>query len=283
MNFGPKPWHQLSWDWRAAGNFICGGAGAGLIVFTALAGVQGWLLSVLLLAGLALVGLGLLCVWLEIGRPLRAVNVFFNPRQSWMSREAYAATALLLVGLGAATYWPALIWPAAALALAFVYCQGRMLRGAKGIPAWRESLTTPLLVVTGLVEGGALFWLAHAWHGAGSTALLWMFAGLVLLRVLLWLGWRHRLEGRSAPRALAAIDAAGLWVKFIGGALPLVIATWIAISPGGAATTALLAAAALLTLGAGAWFKFTLITRGGFNQGFSLSHLPVRGAPRGAD
>ena len=25
--FGPNPWQQTSWDWRAAGNFICGGAG----------------------------------------------------------------------------------------------------------------------------------------------------------------------------------------------------------------------------------------------------------------
>ena len=36
MSFGPNPWQQQSWDWRAAGNFICGGAGGGLIVCAAL-------------------------------------------------------------------------------------------------------------------------------------------------------------------------------------------------------------------------------------------------------
>jgi len=26
MSYGPSPWHQTSWDARAAGNFMCGGA-----------------------------------------------------------------------------------------------------------------------------------------------------------------------------------------------------------------------------------------------------------------
>ena len=39
--FGPVPWHQKSWDIRAAGNFIGGGMGSGLVVFAALAGATG--------------------------------------------------------------------------------------------------------------------------------------------------------------------------------------------------------------------------------------------------
>ena len=62
MSFGPNPWQQAHWDWRAAGNFMAGGAGAGLIVATALSGAQGRLWTGLLLAGLALVGVGLFCV-----------------------------------------------------------------------------------------------------------------------------------------------------------------------------------------------------------------------------
>ena len=41
MSYGPNPWQQTNWDWRAAGNFICGGAGSGLIAATALSGAQG--------------------------------------------------------------------------------------------------------------------------------------------------------------------------------------------------------------------------------------------------
>ena len=42
----------------------------------------------------------------------------------------------------------------------------------------------------------------------------------------------------------------------------------------------LLAPAGLLAAAAGAWFKFALVTRAGFNQGFALTHLPVRGVRR---
>ena len=47
---------------------------------------------------------------------------------------------------------------------------------------------------------------------------------------------------------------------------------------GGAAAVA--GAAALV---AGAWFKLKLVTRAGFNQGFALARLPVRGVRRGAE
>src|SRR5450631_3526182 len=152
MSFGPAPWQQTNWDWRAAGNFICGGAGAGLIVLAALSGAVEPAFTKLVLAGLALVGLGLFCVWLEIGRPLRALHVFFNPRTSWMSREAIVATLLMPVAHVAATGLPGFEWLAAALALAFVYCQSRILNAAKGIPTWREPLLVPLIVLTGLAE-----------------------------------------------------------------------------------------------------------------------------------
>jgi len=39
--FGPAPWLQQSWDGRAAGNFIGGGMGSGLIAFTALSALTG--------------------------------------------------------------------------------------------------------------------------------------------------------------------------------------------------------------------------------------------------
>jgi len=40
------------------------------------------------------------------------------------------------------------------------------------------------------------------------------------------------------------------------------------------------AVAGLAAASAGGWMKFALVTRAGFNQGFALPHLPVRGQPR---
>ena len=117
MSFGPNPWHQTNWDARAAGNFIGGGAGSGLIVATAYGGPTGMTLTVMLIAALALVGFGLFCVWLEIGRPLRAVNVFINPRTSWMSREAFVG--LFLFPVGAVTAFLSPGWLPATVGVSF--------------------------------------------------------------------------------------------------------------------------------------------------------------------
>ena len=282
MSFGPNPWQQTNWDWRAAGNFIGGGAGSGLIMFTALAGIQGTAAAVLLLVGLALVGLGLACVWLELGRPLRALHVFFNPKTSWMTREAVAATALFPVGMAAAAGAHlgvgAAAWPAALLALAFIYCQGRMLQAARGIAAWREPLTVALLIGTSLAEGAALFWLLQPWHGQGGTGRALLFGVLLLVRAAVWVGYRQRLAGRVAARARAALDRAGRMLLVGGTAVPLVL---LAAGLGtGVAATALAALAGVLALAAGAYLKFTLITRAGYNQGFALKEVPVRGARR---
>ena len=150
--FGPNPWQQTSWDWRAAGNFICGGAGTGLLVAVALfgAGAAASLRSPdwLVFTGLARIGLGLMCVWLEIGRPLRALNVFINPRTSWMSREAWVSVALFPAGLAALLGLSGAIWLTAALALAFLYCQSRMLPAARGIPAWRSPWFSAFIMLT---------------------------------------------------------------------------------------------------------------------------------------
>jgi phenylacetyl-CoA:acceptor oxidoreductase 26-kDa subunit len=276
MSFGPNPWQQTQWDWRAAGNFMGGGAGSGLVMITALSGVQGVGAAVLLLAGLALIGLGLACVWAELGRPLRAMNVFANPRTSWMTREAIAATLLMPVGLAAAyCAWTGtlnIVWLAALLALAFIYCQSRMLQGARGIVAWREPMSVQLLLATSLAEGAGLFLLARPWHGSSLAALL--LTVLVLARAGLWLLYRQRLAGRLAPRAKTALARAGR-VLLIGGTLlplALVVASYAV------AGQALVVLAGLLAALAGSYMKLVLVTRAGYNQGFVLEQVPVRGA-----
>ena len=280
MSYGPNPWQQTQWDWRAAGNFICGGAGGGLIALAALSGAQGPGLAALLLGGMALVGTGLLCVWLELGRPLRAWHVFLNPRTSWMTREAFVATLLLPAALAAAAGLPGSRWLAAALALAFVYCQSRMLQAAKGIPAWREPLLIPLVVTTGLAEGSGLL-LALASQASVTAPLLTFAAAVVLARAWVWQVYRRRLDGRVPARALAALDAAGRWLWLAGSALPLLLLALVASGSLGSASVApALGVAGIAATIAGAWLKFTLITRAGFNQGFALAHLPVRGVRR---
>jgi len=282
MTYGPNPWQQTNWDWRAAGNFIGGGAGSGLIAATALSGVQGNMLALPMLAGMALVGTGLLCVWLEIGRPLRALHVFFNPRTSWMTREAFVAPVLIALALASAAGLPALAPLAGLAALAFAYCQGRILQAARGIPSWRSRATTPLIVTCALAEGSGLYLLLNTWS-SDQTPMAVAFGLLVLARALVWRAWRRDIADGAAPRALAALAPSGKALIWIGTALPLLLLL-LALAVSGIAApmlqASLLALAGALVAATGAFFKFALITRGAFNQGFALPHLPVRGVPR---
>ncbi len=280
MSFGPNPWQQTSWDWRAAGNFICGGAGSGLIVVTAVSPAQGTLASVLLLVAMALIGLGLLCVWLEIGRPLRALHVFFNPRTSWMTREAFVAPVVFACAFGAVLGVRALAPLAGLAALAFAYCQGRILLAARGIPAWRDARMPALIVACALAEGAGLFWLLAGWS-VGTPWLAGLFVALVVIRLVVWHAWRRAIAPHAAPRALAALDLPGRWLLWAGSIAPLAL-TLLATSgrTGTVVATASMALAGLLVAATGAWFKFALITRGAFNQGFALTRLPVRGVAR---
>ena len=249
-------WLQKHWDARAAANFMLGGMGAGLMVAAALFQPSGGAPVAL---ALALVAAGLAAVWLEIGKKLRAINVFFNPFTSWMTRESFVA--VLLFALGGAALWRGQPWlPLAALAaLAFVFCQGRILRASKGIPAWRAPQVTLLIVSTGLAEGAGL-----ALFFAEVPALLAWLALAVILRALAWTRYAAAVKS-------PALETPGRALLQIGtvGALALVLAA--ALLP------ALAPLAGLAALAPGLWLKFALVTRASFNQGFALPRTPVRG------
>ena len=92
------PKQQRNWDMRAASNFIAGGAGGGLLLWASLAGVEADVGRTAILLGLMLIGAGLTCVWFEIGRPWRALNVYRHFATSWMTREAVVALLVFAAG-----------------------------------------------------------------------------------------------------------------------------------------------------------------------------------------
>ena len=275
--FGPKPWHQRNWDFRAALNFIFGGAGAGLLVLAAFAGLAGDALRAELLLGMALIGAGLISVWFEIGRPLRAMNVGFNPFTSWMTRESYAAGLVFALGLAAVWFASQPLAQAAALAaLVFAYCQGRLLQGAKGIPAWRVPALGWLNFTTALTEGAGLFVALATAFDTPAAGVLAYFSLALIARGLAWSIYRGSIARSAARPALAALERAGKILIQFGTLAPLALLLLGLLAPEVARIALLLAGAAALAAG---WqFKFVLITRAAYNQGFALPHLPVRGA-----
>jgi len=273
--YGPKPWLQAHWDLRAATNFILGGTGSGLLISMALTAhvTPGW--KPVLAFGLALIAAGLGAVWLEIGRKLRAVHVFFNPFTSWMTRESFAA--LVVFALGGLALFLGLAWIAQAVGLAaaaFVFCQGRILLASKGIPAWRTPGIVALIAATSLAEGGGLF-VAITAAVLGRPPTIWLVAlALVLVaRAAAWSRYRSRL---GAGAARTALESSGQIIVYAGTAAPLALLAIGLMLPSAAVGADVLAG--LAALAAGWRLKFALVTRAAYNQGFSLSQLPVRGS-----
>ena len=261
MSYGPRPWQQTNWDWRAAANFMLGGTGAGLMIAAAL--IQNQTPYPLILA-LLLVGGGLGAVWLEIGRKLRAIHVFFNPRTSWMTRESFAALLLFVFSSIELFFHSREALGAAALAaLAFVYCQARILRAAKGIPAWRAPQVVALIMTTALVEGTGLLMLMNP-----DLLAISLFTTAVIARAVAWSRYRAALK---QPGSKAALESAGKALMQFGTIAPLALVLGAVFLPQAAMLAGI---AAILT---GWWLKFVLLTRAAFNQGFALPRLPVRG------
>lgn len=271
--------HQTSWDWRAAVNFIGGGSGSALL---ALAVAQHFPAAPpwqLMLAALALIGIGLLSVWAEIGRPWRAFNVLFHPQTSWMTREAFVAgvigalsVAALLTGIAP------LAWAAGAAGLLFLYCQGRILRAARGIPAWREPTIVWLIIATGLTEGGALLVLAGTLTGKPDVLAISVLLALCILRLATWLRYNRRMLASDAPQSTRrALLACGRVLVPVGSLLSIGLLAAALLQPG--LMIAAGSAAAVAALGAGWYFKGLLITRAAQVQGYALGNKLRRGHP----
>lgn len=278
------PTLQNVWDWRAAGNFIGGGTGAGLLVIAAVAAVLGASPLVPTLAGLAFVALGLAMVWLEIGRPLRALHLFFNPRTSWMTREGSVAVPLMACGLLAAwLQWTGLVLLAALIAAGFLYCQGRILQASKGIPVWRTPRIVPLILATGLTEGTAMLlvlipWAAPAAMTVAELPALAMLLVLVVVRYGAWRSYRRALQANAPLEALDALKRAEPGVMLWGTLLPVALGLGALLAPTYGAVPAV-AGGAFAAL-AGWYLKWVIVTRAAYNQGFALLHTPARGGGR---
>ncbi len=143
---------------------------------------------------------------------------------------------------------------------------------------------TPLVVSTGLAEGTALFAL---WIAVAGTSYQFMqlvavaLLAMTALRHFAWREYRQALGEEGAPvRSLRALDASVFKLSLLHQLIPMAIAVIGIIS--GAFLPTLLSLSALLVLASGWIFKFSLITRAAFNQGFAIERMPARGAGESA-
>lgn len=261
---------QRYWDLRAAGNFSFGGSGSGLVLAAAFGLLVGVPSALAVAVGLALIGLGLFCVWLEIGRPWRALNVFFHPHTSWMTREAMLVPPLMAAGAAAVLFDIRVVLLAALFAAGFLYCQARMLHAARGIPAWCQKETVPLILATGLAEGTGLFLVIA---GAPAAMVAVALGAAVLREVMRELHRRGLIKAKAPAGTLAwfalreeKLLTAARYLAIVVLALALALGGWSIAALGG-----------LLALATGWGLKVMLITRAAFTRGHVIKHTPARG------
>mgnify|MGYP005838711971 CR=1 FL=1 len=282
LTYPMAPRQQHNWDWRAATNFILGGAGGGLLLCTPLAGFEALTTRIAILLGLALVGTGLTSVWFEIGRPWRALNVFLHFSRSWMTREAVAGLLLFISGaLALVTLQPALVVLSGLIGLSFLSCQARMLAVNKGIPTWRHPASIPLMTATGLAEGAGLLVCVLAFSSLATESLvLGVLIALLAARALFWRRYLAGLIADGAPDdALNVLRGFGPRFLLLGHLLPILAAVAALTGiPGG---PALMLVAGIMATAGGWQLKFTLMLRAAFTQGLALPRLPVRGQGTG--
>lgn len=265
---------QRHWDWRAACNFVFGGTGGALLALAVFIDGGRAVASALLLLALALVGAGLGCVWLEIGRPWRALNVFWHPQRSWMTREAFVASATFVLAVaGLALGVPTMLATSGVGGLAFLYCQARILRAARGVPAWRQRAIVPFVLATGLAEGAGLAFALLALSGRTPAWLGWLLLGCLAARALAWHRYRAALKGDGAPEPTLALVARLHAPLLVSGTAVPVILLALALTTGGAVTTVSNVAAGASALLAGWAIKFVLVTRAAHLQGYAFGKL----------
>ena len=277
---GVEPSHQRHWDWKAATNFMCGGAGAGLFAFVALSGAAGGLSVGLGLVSVGVVAFGLFMLLFKIGRPLRFLYVLRQPQRSWMSREAWIAAVffpLAMLSLGLAS--SALAISAALFGLLFLFAQAMILKESKGIPAWRSPRIVPLIVVTGVAEGAGLFVLANALVPALAALSIAaaVLAALTALRHVLWSTYVRGLQVEGVPcRTLEVLEHYSRRFFTLGFAVPMVLLTSGFILQDVA--RALFAIAGVLVFASGWVLKFILVTRAAYNEGFAIERIRGHGS-----
>ncbi len=276
---------QEFWDWKAAMNWSLGGIGSGFAFIGWLAYLAGDValttLPYIQSAAALVIAVGLFFVFLKIGRKLRFWRAVLRPQTSWMTRELYAS-AVFYPAVLASLVWPepGIVALAAVAALAFLYCQARILHAARGVPAWRVRLMPPMLVAAGLLDGTALLALAQSLTPTLLPSVSFVaLVGIVLalLNAGLWTAYRRGAERHGiGPLARDAIDETTLPLHLVGHAVPVVLFA-VALA-GTAAAPVALGIGGVAALAGGAYWKFRVILKASYQQGFAMAKIPRRGS-----
>ena len=202
------------------------GLGFGFLAFLGWGALQpsGWAAFCLWALGYGLAVAGLLASTFHLGNPKNALKAFTQWRTSWLSREAWASVATLLLlapvalsdifGLGLP---PALGQVAGVLALGTVFTTAMIYTQIKAVPRWHHWLT-PVMFLSFAVAGGATLsgqvWAPLALLAVGAVLLaLWRVGDGAFARAGQTLGTATGLDRLGVPSVFDPAHTAGNYLK----------------------------------------------------------------------
>jgi DMSO reductase anchor subunit len=202
------------------------GLGFGFLAFLGWGALvpSGWQAFFLWALGYGLAVAGLMAATFHLGNPKNALKAFTQWRTSWLSREAWAsvATLMVLAPLALSDIFdlrlPRLFGQiGGTLAILTVFTTAMIYTQIKAVPRWHHWLT-PVMFLTFALAGGAML------AGRGWAPLLLLAVGAVLLAV--WrvgdgafqragqtLGTATGLDGLGVPSVLDPAHTAGNYLK----------------------------------------------------------------------
>jgi formate-dependent nitrite reductase membrane component NrfD len=294
-----EPKIQNVWGNQHATWFTFMGIGGALFINRMLLGIELgriWGMTWADILSLVLIGVGGLILIADLGKPLRLLRAFLNPRTSWISVGAICD----FIFLGFAGLWTladleipgvlsltGLPWHGnGALGLAFqviaalaavvvIVYPGLVLASSPSIPFWNNAMIPMQFLVTAFATavGFGLVYAAVASVDA-ATLTTWLAITAVLLVASLFLQIGHVLNGQYSHIAgkfsVRRLVAGDLQLVYLGGVIlagtivPLALVAYgLVAGPGGMATSAAAVAGVLIVIGN--WLsKHTVIRAGAY-------------------
>ncbi|WP_136644429.1 DmsC/YnfH family molybdoenzyme membrane anchor subunit [Tabrizicola sp. YIM 78059] len=205
---------------------VLSGLGFGFLAFLGWGALMpsGWAAFLLWGLGYGLAVAGLLAATFHLGNPKNALKAFTHWRTSWLSREAWASVATLVLlapvalsdifGLGL----PRILGQVGgALAILTVFTTAMIYTQIKAVPRWHHWLT-PIMFLTFALAGGAMLsgraWAPVPLLAVGAVLLaVWRVGDGAFARAGQSLGTATGLDRLGVPSVLDPAHTAGNYLK----------------------------------------------------------------------
>ena len=200
-----SPSRQREWGWLAVANFFLGGAGTGFYLINLTTTVIDGPFSEQYtsmphdLIALSIVALGLFCVAIEAGRPLRGYYIFSQLKKSWISREVIAFT-IFVPAVVLNHFFPHRILNivAAFSALFFMITQGFIVFSERAVISWNTAIMPFIFLSSGLASGtGVVLLLSLSDRLLLGRSLPQLSLLCVALNLAIWLLYLRRYSAVS--------------------------------------------------------------------------------------